>query len=92
MDATPKPVTKAIVFCLFVFFLFACRFIKFISEFLRRVLKSIKRVEKGDCTEKEKLSGEFQEDCVVEGKFGREGEEDGKQKETTDDDCDGETE
>lgn len=75
-----------------LFFLFACRFIKFISEFLRRVLKSIKRVEKGDCTEKEKLSGEFQEDCVVEGKLGREGEEDGKQKETTGDDCDGETE
>lgn len=55
-------------------------------------MKSIKRVEKGDCTEKEKLSGEFQEDCVVEGKLGREGEEDGKQKETTGDDCDGETE
>lgn len=55
-------------------------------------MKSIKRVEKGDCTEKENLYGEIQEDCVVEGKLGREGEEDGKQKETTDDDCHGETE
>lgn len=68
------------------------RFIKFISKFLRRCIRSTKGVDKGDCVLEEKLDEDFPEDDVGEGKLDGEGEGDSIQKGETDNDYEGETE